>query len=64
MSDKIQQGFIVDGQVFATKAEAQAFLRRPLVTAALNTLTGNNADLVNFLIANQDEIEGARYFLC
>ena len=29
------------------------------MTAALNTLTGNNADLVNFLIANQDEIEGA-----
>ena len=56
---QITQGFIVDGQVFATKAEAQDFLRRPLITAALNALTGNQTDLVTFLIDNQDDIEAA-----
>jgi FixJ family two-component response regulator len=59
MSDQIKQGFIVDGQVFATRAEAQAYLRRPQVEAALNALTSNNTDLTNFLIENQDDIEGA-----
>lgn len=56
MSNAITQGFMVNGQVFATKAEAEAFIRVPLVTAALNGLTGKNAELVKWLLENQQDI--------
>jgi hypothetical protein len=55
---EIKQGYMVGDQVFATKAEAQNFVRRPKILAALNELTGNQTDLSNFLLSNQDEIEG------
>ena len=55
---ELKQVFQIGDRTFATKAEATAFLRRPKVEAALNTLTGNQTDLVNFLIENQDDIEG------
>jgi len=54
---EIKSGFMVGDQVFATKAEAQAFIRRPQVLGALNVLTKNNGDLSNFLLENQSDIE-------
>jgi succinate dehydrogenase flavin-adding protein (antitoxin of CptAB toxin-antitoxin module) len=61
MADLIQSGYVVDGQFFATKAEAQAYLRRPKVLEALNKLFGNepNADLAQWLLENQESLEEA-----
>lgn len=54
LSQKFQTA---DGQLFDTKAEATDHLRRPLITAALNKLDGNNSELTNWLIDNQNDIE-------
>jgi hypothetical protein len=59
MSTVIQSGFIVDGKVFSTKAEAMNYIRRPKIKAALMELTKNNEALSDFLLDNQDEVEGA-----
>ena len=45
-----------DGKTFATKAEAIAHVRIPLITAALNALTQNNNELVEWILAKKDEI--------
>lgn len=58
-SSKLQQGYIVDGQFFATAAEARDFQRKPQVKAALSKLVGGDANFVQFLLDNQDEIENA-----
>lgn len=52
----IQSGFIADGKVFATRAEAQDYLRGPQIDAALKLVSGNNVDLAKFLRDNEDEI--------
>jgi hypothetical protein len=52
----IQSGFIVDGKIFATKAEAEEFVRGPKVKEALMILTGKNVDLSTWLIEKKDEI--------
>lgn len=59
MSAVIKSGFQVEGsdRIFDTKAEASDFLRRPLKTAALNKLNGNNAEVTEWLLANEDQIE-------
>lgn len=54
---QIQSAFVVNGQVFATKEEASDFIRKPLIKAALMVLTGNQGDLVDWLIANQTELQ-------
>jgi len=57
MANVIQQGFLVDGQVFTTRSEAQDHIRKPLVLAALNKLTKNDKDLAQWLLDNADAIE-------
>ena len=54
---QVQAAFVVDGQIFATKEEANDYVRKPLIKAALMTLTGNQGDLVEWLIANQSELQ-------
>lgn len=57
---EIAQVFSVNGINFPTKAEAQDYLRRPLVTAALTVLAGKgNESLVDWLIENQEVVETA-----
>ena len=55
--NEIKQGFIVNGQLFATKEEATNFVRQPLIKAALQLLTGNNVELADWLIANQKDLQ-------
>jgi hypothetical protein len=45
MSVQIQQAFVVNGQTFATKAEALNFVRRPLILAAMLTAVSNQTDV-------------------
>jgi hypothetical protein len=57
---ELMQKFVLPtGEQFDTKAEAQAFLRQPKILAALVIVTGNNKDLADWLLANQDTVEGA-----
>jgi hypothetical protein len=55
----IQQAFMVNGQAFATKAEAMSFIRRPLILAAMLDATGNQESLANWLTENQETVESA-----
>ena len=48
-----------DGQIFATKAEALAHMRRPKILEALKDLTKNNTDLMDWLVDNQETVENA-----
>lgn len=48
-----------DGKTFSTKAEALAYMRRPKILAALKAVTGGNADLSEWLLANQETVENA-----
>ena len=57
MSNVIQAAFVVNGVVFSSKEEAQNFIRRPAITAALNAVTEGNSELVEWLIANQESVE-------
>jgi hypothetical protein len=59
MSAIIKTGYVVDGNVFQTKAEAQSFLRRPMKERVLMALTGNNQELVNWLLDNEEGIAAA-----
>jgi len=54
---QLQQAYVVDGKIFATKAEAQDYLRKPKVMEALNKLV--EADLAEWLYANQEGVESA-----
>ena len=56
---EIKQRFEVDGMFFDSKAEALEFIRVPKIKAALAPLTDNNAELMEWLIANQDEVTNA-----
>lgn len=53
----LKQGYIVDGQIFDTAAEAREFQRQPHIKAAINVLVGGDANFAAFLLGNQDEIE-------
>ena len=60
--NQIENGFVVRGQdgsthVFDTKKEAEDFLRKPLVIAALMALTSGNQELADWLYATREEIE-------
>ena len=57
---KIAQVFEVDGHIFHSKAEAQNFIRRPKIKAALEAFTkAVSPDLADFIIENQEAIEDA-----
>jgi len=53
---QIQQAFVVNGQIFNTKADAERAIRQPLVLAELDKLT-KSPELSKFLEANEDSIE-------
>lgn len=53
---EIRHGFVVGDKIFDTKAEAVEYRRRPLVDAALKTISGGDANLAAFLATNEDEI--------
>jgi len=56
----VQAAFVTpDGKVFATKKEAQDYIRLPKIREALKALTKNNTELVEWLIANQESVEMA-----
>jgi len=60
MTVNIKQTFQTeDGKVFATKKEALDYLRRPKIEAALKKLAPDNADLVGWLLENQERVEMA-----
>ena len=59
MSVQIQQAFVVNGQTFATKAEALNFVRRPLILAAMLVAVNNQEDVAEWLVDNQDTVESA-----
>lgn len=60
MSTQLKQVFqAADGSTFDTRAEALDYMRRPLITAAFNKLTADNAELTNWLVNEQDDIENA-----
>ncbi len=60
---ELKQAFVIETpegiKTFATKAEAQDYLRRPKVLEALNKLTDNNGDLSTWLLDNQETMEAA-----
>jgi hypothetical protein len=54
---QLAQKFVTpDGKLFDTKAEANDYLRRPLITAAMNVVTGGNKELTEWLIANEESV--------
>jgi len=60
MSYEIAQVFSVNGINFATKAEAQNYIRRPKIIEALTKLTGKGHDeTVNWLVDNQEQVESS-----
>lgn len=59
-STEIKSGFMApDGQWFATKGEAVDHLRKPLVRAELMKVSDNQAELVDWLIANEEKLADA-----
>lgn len=55
---EIKQVFTTeDGKVFNTKADAVNYLRRPKIQAALTKLAGDNKELVEWLLENQERVE-------
>lgn len=57
MATTLKQGYIVDGKVFDTAAEARDYMRLPQIKAALSVLVGGDQNFVTFLLDNQEEIE-------
>lgn len=56
----LQQMFVTpDGRQFATKTEAQDYLRRPKILEALEKLTEGNSELSAFIIDSEDAIRDA-----
>lgn len=58
---EIRPVFTIAGvdRTFESKAEAQAYLRRPIIKAAMLAVTGNNSELTDWLIENQESVEMA-----
>lgn len=60
MTFELKQAFVTpDGKSFETKSEAIAYLRRPKIKEALMKVTGDNAELTDWLIENQETVEVA-----
>jgi hypothetical protein len=59
MTDIRQVYELPDGTTWDTKAEALDHLRRPKIQAALAAVTGDNGDLVEFLLDNMEEVKEA-----
>ncbi len=55
----LKQVFVVDGKQFETRAEAQEYIRRPQILAAMTIVTGGDKTLAEWLVDNQDDVEGA-----
>jgi len=55
----IKQVFTVDGKNFDSKAEAINYIRKPKIEEALNALPGITAELKDWLIENQEQVEVA-----
>mgnify|MGYP003572441815 CR=1 FL=1 len=59
-SDELKQVFETpDGQRFETKAEAVDHMRKPKIKEALMKVTDNNEDLADWLLEQQETVEGA-----
>ena len=54
-----QQVFMVGEHVFKTKKEAQDFQRRPKILEALKPHVGDNEDLANWIVENQEGVREA-----
>ena len=48
-----------DGTTFDTKKEAMTYMRRPKILEALGELTNGNDELNEWLVENQESVEGA-----
>ena len=59
MATALKSGYIVDGKIFDTAAEARDYQRLPQVKAAVKALVGGNDNFATFLLENQEEIEKA-----
>lgn len=59
MSELKQVFTTPDGKMFETKREALDYLRRPKITEALLKVTGNNKELTDWLVENQEQVEVA-----
>lgn len=58
MSNTIKQGFQTpDGVIHESMAAARDHLRKPEITKALNALNGNNTELTEWLLAQQESVE-------
>lgn len=53
---QITPAFMVGDKSFATKKEAEDYIRIPLITNALKVVTGGNADLTKWLLENQQDV--------
>lgn len=51
----LQKGWVVGDQVFKTKSEAEDYMRKPQVIAALTTLA-ENEESAEWIYANKDEL--------
>lgn len=51
-----------DGVQYDSLAEAKDALRKPAVTAAMNAATGNNKELTEWLMANEEAVQNAFEF--
>jgi len=58
-TSNIKQAFVIDGQVFDTRAEATNFLRRPKIIEALLVVSKRNQELADWLLSNREVIEMA-----
>jgi hypothetical protein len=58
-STVLKQGYIVDGKIFDTAAEARDYMRMPAIKSAISALVGGDQNFSDFLLSNQDEIEKA-----
>jgi hypothetical protein len=59
MTSQIRKGFIIDGKIFDTNAEAQDYVRRPKIKTALLAVTANKAELADWLLENREAVEVA-----
>ena len=59
MSELKQVFTTPDGKIFDNKKDAMDYLRRPKITLAMNVVTGNNKELTEWLVENQEIVEMA-----
>jgi hypothetical protein len=57
---QIRKAFVApDGKVFFNAKEVEDYVRRPKIEEALKVVTGNNKDLMSWLLDNQEHVEVA-----